>query len=261
MLQTLRSPRPLLFALCSALLASAVQADDVPDARKGPYKDLIEGEFVHQETPLAENGLPFWLFADRKLTTRGKRHPLIVILHGRRNSAKPGDTFKVQSIAQDWATKDAQRDNACFVIQPYYPPQGGWEKVPEKLDATLEHAFQHLPVDPERVYLFGFSNGGQGTFQSLARRPDWFAAAVTVSGPVSPKSVVGKIKAPVWMWVGENDNDLNKRQRIEELAKALDDSGVDIKLDIVPGAGHNCFGKATRNEDVHDWLFDQRLEK
>ena len=167
-------PAASLCILCSlfvALAALPALAEDTPDVRKGPYKDLIKGEFVHQESSLAEEGLPFWLFGDRKLTTRGKTYPLIVVLHGRRNNVKADAKFTPQAIATPWAYEDAQRRNPCFVVQSYYPPQGGWEKIEENLDATLEHLFANLPIDRERVYLFGFSNGGQGTFQALARKP------------------------------------------------------------------------------------------
>jgi predicted peptidase len=231
--------------------------DEPEDIRKGPYADLLEGEWVHSE-PLAEGGLPFWIYLDRKVND-GELYPVVIALHGRRNQAKPGEAFKVQSIATAWTAKERFRKNPCIVIQPFYPPKGGWEKVPEKLDATLEHVFEHLPVNRSRVYLFGFSNGGQGSFLSMARRPEWFAGAVTVSGPVG-HDVVGKIKTPIWAWVGENDNELNKKDRVVALAEALTESGVDVKLDVVPGAGHNIAGKAFDNEEVLEWLFQQKLE-
>ncbi|MDB4663022.1 dienelactone hydrolase family protein [Verrucomicrobiales bacterium] len=231
------------------------------DARKGPYADLIKGEFVHAEKPLAEGGLPLWLFADRKLASGKKKYPLLICLHGRRNNAKPDEKFKPQNIATPWTKKDSQRDNPCFVVQPYYPPKGGWEKIPEKLDATIAHLIENLPVDPERVYLLGFSNGAQGTFQTLARQPDVYAAAITISGPVDPKSVVGKIEAPIRAWVGENDNDSNKNGRSIALAKALKDDGLDIEMTVVKGAGHSCHHVPTGDPKVHEWLFSQRLKK
>jgi predicted peptidase len=243
---------------CGGGLLWGFDDDEPEDIRNGPYADLLEGEWVHSE-PLVEGGLPFWIYLDRKVND-GKLYPVVIALHGRRNNAKPGEDFEVQGMARAWTEKDRFRKNPCIVIQPYYPPKGGWEKVPEKLDATLEHVFEHLPVDRSRVYLFGFSNGGQGSFLSMARRPEWFAGAVTVSGPVG-LDVVGKIKTPIWAWVGENDNELNKKDRVVALAEALEESGVEVKLDVVPGAGHNIAGKAFGNEEVIEWLFEQKLGK
>ncbi len=245
----------ILLTLSAILFMTSLSAQD---ARKGPYGDLIDGKFMHAETALAENGLPLWLFGETKIASGSRKYPLLIVLHGRRNNVKPGAKFTPQAIATPWTKKENQRRNPCFVVQPYYPPKGGWEKIPEKLDATVAHLMEHLPIDPDRVYLMGFSNGAQGTFQTLARDPDRYAAAITVSGPVSPQSVVGKIKAPIRAWVGENDHDLNKNKRVIALSQALKDDGVDIELVVVKGAGHSCHGVPTGDPDVHKWLFSQK---
>ena len=117
----------------------------------------------------------------------------------------------------------------------------------------------NLPIDLKRIYLVGFSNGGQGTFQALARQPEWYAGAVTIAGPVSPKSVVGKIKAPIWCWVGENDTSLNKNVRLPALARKLQEVDDRVKLNIVPNGGHSCFPQSLGTEKVRKWLFEQRL--
>jgi predicted esterase len=41
-----------------------------------------------------------------------------------------------------------------------------------------------LPVDPRRVYLIGFSNGGMLAERAACDRPDLFAAAASVAGPL-----------------------------------------------------------------------------
>ena len=143
----------------------------------------------------------------------------------------------------------------------YYPPKSGWEKIPEKLDATVAHLIENLPVNPDRIYLMGFSNGAQGTFQALARNPDQYAAAITVAGPVGIKSVLGKIKTPIRAWVGENDNSLNKNVRTIALAKALKEDGVDIELVVVENAGHACYRVPLHDPKVHQWLFSQQRQE
>ncbi|MEP3480461.1 MAG: dienelactone hydrolase family protein [Fuerstiella sp.] len=248
----------ILIVLATALHTTSVQA---LDARRSAYAKLITGKFAHAKTPIANDGLPLWLFAPKKLASGKKKYPLLICLHGRRNKAKPGDVFRPQAIATPWTKPNVQKANPCFVVQPYYPPKGGWEKIPEQLDATITHLVNNLPIDPQRIYLLGFSNGGQGTFQTLARQPHTYAAAITISGPVPAKPLLGKIKAPIRSWVGENDNDLNKRKRCISLAKALRADGVDIELKVVAGAGHSCHGVATSDPEVRDWLFNQKLIK
>ena len=205
--------------------------------------------------------MPFWFYADRKLSRAksGKKYPLIIVLHGRRDKAKEGEVFRTQNIATVWTKEDVYKKNPSFVVQPYYPPKGGWEKIPEQIDAFISDVAKHLPVDLKRIYLVGFSNGGQGTFQTLARQPDWFAGAITMAGPVSPKSVVGKIKAPIWCFVGENDTSLKKNVRLPALAKELQKVDDRVKLNVVPNAGHSVFPQSLGKEEVRDWLFEQTL--
>ena len=257
----MKSLSSLLLFLCLAALVGAEPLPESPEKATDPYKDLIKGKWIHQEEPVTEGGLPFWFYADRKLSRAksGKKYPLVIALHGRRNNAKEGEVFKVQNIATVWTKKDVYKKNPCFVVQPYYPPKGGWEKIPEQIDEFISNLAAHLPIDLKRIYLVGFSNGAQGTFETLARQPDWFAGAVTIAGPVSPKKVVGKIKAPVWCWVGENDTDLNKNIRLPALAKQLQEVDDRVKLNIVPNAGHGCFPQSLGTEEVRNWLFEQTL--
>lgn len=248
----------LLFLLPLISIATARPLEESPDKAAKPYVDLMKGKWMHQKEPVTANGLPFWFYADRKLKS-GKKYPLVIALHGRRGKAKPNEVFKVQNIATVWTKDDVYKKNPCFVVQPYYPPKGGWEKIPKQVDEMVEHLAEHLPIDLKRIYLVGFSNGGQGTFQALAREPDWYAGAVTIAGPVSPKSVVGKIKAPIWCWVGENDTSLNKHIRLPALARQLQAKDDRVKLNIVPNGGHSCFPQSIGTEKVRKWLFEQRL--
>jgi len=224
------------------------------------YTDYIKGEFTHSVDPVASGGLPFWLFGEKKMMDSEEPLPLVIVLHGRRNNAEPDEEFHVQSIATPFAKEANQKENPCFVVQPYYPPGSGWEKVPEKLDATIEHLMESLPVDAKRIYLMGFSNGGQGSLRVMALHPDRFAGAITVAGPVGKKEVVGKIKTPIRSWVGENDLTDNKRDRSVALAEALKEDGVDIECVVVKGAGHSCHNVPLKDPKVHEWLFSQSLK-
>lgn len=254
-------PLQLLFLITFTSICgvSAEPLPPSPSKTTKEYSHLIKGKWVHHDKPTTKDSLPFWFYADKKRIKSNKKYPLLIALHGRRNKASPKDIFKVQTLATIWTKEDNYKKNPCFVVQPYYPPKGGWEKVTKELDETIKELAQNFPIDLERVYLVGFSNGAQGTFRSLARQPDWFAGAVTISGPVSPKEVAGKIKAPIWCWVGENDTPLNKNKRLPVLAKALQEIDERVKLTIVPKGKHTYMPLPLGSKEVHTWLFDQKL--
>lgn len=47
---------------------------------------------------------------------------------------------------------------------------------------VVQDAAARTPVDPDRVWIVGFSNGGMQAWKALCRRPDVFAAAGSVGG-------------------------------------------------------------------------------
>lgn len=243
------------------LLCGAKPLPKSPDEITKEYRHLIKGEWIHQTKPMADNTLPFWFYADKKRIKSNKKYPLLIALHGRRNNVPKGQKFNVQNLAKVFTKDDAYRKNPCFVVQPYYPPKGGWEKVTKELDETIKNLAENFPIDLDRIYLVGFSNGAQGTFRSLARQPDWFAGAITISGPVSPKEVAGKFKVPVWCWVGEDDTPLDKNERLPILAKALIKHDDRVKLTIVPNGKHTYMPLPLGDKKVHTWLFEQKLSK
>jgi len=228
-----------LFLACSFIAEAA-----------GSLRESITGEFQHLEAKEGQH--PFWLYGSPKLLEGGK-YPLVINLHGARAKADPNELFKLKAMTSVWSEEKYYSKRPCFVVAPYFPPKGNWTATQPQLLKTLEYLFENLPIDRSRVYITGFSHGGQGTLQLLVEKPDWFAGAVTVAGPVRKSAVVGKITTPVWIWVGEKD----RSEKFTVLVEAMRKGGASVKYNIVKGKGHNCTPAAFKNEEVHEWLFSQ----
>ena len=83
-----------------------------------------------------------------------------------------------------------------------------WQKdeVLTKLEALIDDLVNSLPIDRSRIYLSGYSMGGQGVGKLIERRPTLYAAALFAEG--GPKdSWVGKTKAAMWSYYS-NTNEL-----------------------------------------------------
>jgi hypothetical protein len=78
-------------------------------------------------------------------------------------------------------------------------------------------------VDPNRVYLMGYSAGGDGVYQLAPRMADRWAAASMMAGHPNDASPLGLRNLPFAINVGENDSGYKRNQVAQEWGKKLDD--------------------------------------
>lgn len=72
-------------------------------------------------------------------------------------------------------------------------------------DRIIENSIAFYNVDPNRVYLMGFSAGGDGVYQLSPRMADRFAAANMSAGSPSMVSLVNLYNLPFYLQVGSMD--------------------------------------------------------
>jgi hypothetical protein len=99
-------------------------------------------------------------------------------------------------------------------------------------------------VDPDRVYLMGYSAGGDGVYQLAPRMADHFAAAAMMAGHPNDASPLGLRNLPFAIQVGANDNAFDRaniaRKFGETIAKLheADPEGYISLTKIHEGKGH-----------------------
>ncbi len=99
-------------------------------------------------------------------------------------------------------------------------------------------------VDPDRVYLMGYSAGGDGVWQIAPRMADRFAAAAMMAGHPNESKLLGLRNLPFAIFMGGNDAayDRNKiatakGKELDELQKA-DPEGYVHMVRVYEGMGH-----------------------
>ena len=115
-----------------------------------------------------------------------KAWPVIVVLHG-------GGTYASDGISQtEGGLGSVIRRHPdrfpALVVFPQAHPDGtpGWQqKGGEAALAELDKTLVEFNGDPSRVYLTGFSAGGNGAWFLASHHPDRFAALVVICGFVS----------------------------------------------------------------------------
>jgi hypothetical protein len=114
-------------------------------------------------------------------------------------------------------------------------------------------------VDPDRVYLMGYSHGGYGAFFIGPKIPDRFAAvhcsaAAPTDGTISPKSLRN---TQFTFMVGENDNAYGRRQRCEAFNQAIeklkeqDPTDFPVSLELKKGFGHGGLPDRDKIKDLY----------
>ncbi len=102
-------------------------------------------------------------------------------------------------------------------------------------------------VDPDRVYLLGFSAGGDGVYQVAPRISDKLAAANMSAGHPNDVSLVNLLHVPMLLQVGEQDSAYNRNHVTVEYAaklaslRAAHPTGYEHENFVHAGKGHNFY--------------------
>lgn len=151
---------------------------------------------------------------------------------------------------------DQQWDNQKHLYRPqeglYVAPRAPWDEWNMWFKPGIDELFRRLitmavafeGVNPDKVYLTGYSAGGDGTWRMAPRMADSWAAASMMAGHPGDVSLLNLRNLPFMIWVGELDSAYNRNtldaQRgleLDELQKA-DPKGYVHETHVMQGMGH-----------------------
>jgi pimeloyl-ACP methyl ester carboxylesterase len=89
-------------------------------------------------------------------------------------------------------------------------------------DRLIENYVTLRGVNPDRVYLLGYSAGGDGVWQLAPRMADRWAATAMMAGHPNEASLLGLRNLPFALFVGGNDSAYRRNEVVAERAKELD---------------------------------------
>lgn len=183
---------------------------------------------------------------------------LVVYLHG--GSSKGNDNEKqllepgTDSIARYLETHGI---NAIFLI-PQCPTDKSWGgPMNTMLKAMIDRYTSEGVADANRIYIFGGSMGGTGTWGMLSAYPNFFAAAMPVAANPSKTVVENVATTPACTVMGTADAIMKVETAasfVEEL-KALDD---DVRMDVEEGWTHETTCIQSYTTARLEWVFSHR---
>lgn len=239
-----------------AFVTEQVAMANAPKPVEGPFAEKFTGDWVLNE----KDGLPYAIFGGADLDG-SKKYPLVLSLHGKSQNDENG---KQIGFARKFADPSNYEARPCIVVAPLcYQPHGatgaGWYDEPgAKALALVEELIETCPiVDPERVYVIGYSMGGFGTTHLVSQKPDWFAAAVPIAGCTTTSADVFK-KKPIWIFHAADDPvvEIDCSRQLHEAIERSDEA----KYTEYESGGHGIVGQVLDDTAMHEWLFAQRLK-
>lgn len=200
----------------------------------------------------------YYLFLPDKFDPKMK-WPLILFLHGHGAIGKKINRLFDTSLPELLESKEG----FPFIVVSPQLPKGLWTSHIDPVDELIEHISPILSIDPQRLYLTGFSVGGYGAWRYALRYPQRFAALAPVASIASlapnepiPEDICTLNELPIWVFHGEADEVISAEHAIAAV-EALESCGGNVRLTLYPTAGHQ---EARQNAYMDPALFAWLLE-
>ncbi len=172
----------------------------------------------------------------------GKRMPFEIVSFGDTNAIPPeGSSLFISMHGGGGAPKalnDSQWKNQVRLGKGYAPKEGlyvapraptdNWNlwheaHIDRLFDRLIEDLVVLRGVNPDRVYIMGYSAGGDGVYQLAPRMSDRWAAAAMMAGHPNETSPAGLRNVPFALQVGENDSGFKRNTVAADFGKKLDE--------------------------------------
>lgn len=231
-------------ALASKLHFTATEADqyaqELSSAWKAAVKEQSAPQFHAKALHIGDKTMRIWWNTYGEKPADGRS--LYISLHG--GGGAPA------------RLNDSQWDNQKRLYTPeegvYLAPRAitnTWDLhfVPEAdafYEAIIRYAVSELDVNPNKVYIMGYSAGGDGVWRLGPRMADHWAAASMMAGHPGDVRLEGLRNTPFMIWCGGEDAAYNRNQecaaRIKEMdaLQEADPEGYIHEGHIVPGKPH-----------------------
>lgn len=169
-------------------------------------------------------------------------HSLYISLHG--GGGAPADVNDRQ-----WRNQQRLYDIDEGVYVAPRAPTNTWDlwhqgHVDPLLDRLIQDMILVEGVDPDRVYLTGYSAGGDGVFQLAPRMADRFAAAAMMAGHPNETKPDGLRNLPFAIYMGGRDDAYDRNAKARQWKASLanhaaeDPGGYPHDVVIYPDKGH-----------------------
>ena len=127
-----------------------------------------------------------------------------------------------------------------------------------KVVALIHEICEKDSVNRNRIYAYGLSMGGYGTWNLLINHSDLFAAGVPICGGADPAKAEVLKDIPIYTFHGTVDPTVPFEGTKEVVDAIIAAGGTKILSEWGEGIGHGIWNEVADRLEVMRWLFEQR---
>lgn len=197
-----------------------------------------------------------------------KKYPLILVFHGS-GAIGTNNTSQMGVLSKMWLLPENREKYQAYVLSPQFPVRSSNYHLDESRNVKASESNEPLDlvlksidllvlkenIDPNRIYVMGFSMGGATTMNAISKRPNLFAAAINVSGISQFDRMDELTKMPIWIIHGSLDTDNFPQSNF----KFFDEMKTKGKVFLweYKDKYHNNILSAELVNEIPKWLFKQ----
>jgi predicted peptidase len=204
-----------------------------------------------------------------------KKYPLLLFLHGAGERGKDNERQLIWG-GKLFITEENRKNFPAIIVLPQCPEESFWAVIkvdrsvtPAKFDfdytaepnwplvaanELVKKIMKEEAVDKKQVYISGLSMGGMGTFESVYRYPELYAAALPICGGGDVAHYDKRVaKIPFWIFHGSADAVVNP-QLSRDMVEKLKSLKAEVKYTEYPGVNHNSWENAFKEPDYLSWM-------
>lgn len=190
---------------------------------------------------------------------RDSKYPLILFLHGIKKRGE--DVHLLNHYGLTWLAEN-QANFPFVVVTPQCKTDSNWGEEYHLVKPLVEEIIKNYPIDPESVYVTGFSMGGNGTWEYASRSPELFSAIVPISGWFDPDKASLIKDVPIWAFHCVDD-DVVGVSGTEDMVKSVTYIGGNIRATYYSALGHShkVMEETYTNPELYSWLLKHKRRR
>lgn len=250
----------LLFGVNSVNAQSVLSKTQADIVSQTTYKELVT-EYIKTidnswlQNKLVSGGyeMPFW-YKITGLKPEGG-YPIFISMHG-------GGGTTQEANDQQWNNQKRLYGDVQGIYWVPRAPTNTWnlwhqEYMEDFLLQAVTYSVNVLGGDPNRVYLMGYSAGGDGTFNLAPRLSDRFAAAAMMAGHPGDAVAENLNNLPFAIYMGSEDSAYDRNLHAAAWGEKLDSLSAaypgefEHRVVIYEGKGH---WMDNEDKEAIEWL-------